>query len=283
MLRFRARNHSFDLKERTLVMGILNVTEDSFYDGGKHFSFDGALEYARGMVKAGCDIIDVGGQSTRPGAELVGREEELKRVVPLIEALSRETDTPISVDTFDHAVADKALEKGAAIVNDITALGDPLMASVIARYGAGVVLMHMKGTPKTMQDSPHYDDVVAEVMEYLGHSVAKALNAGIRQDGIVIDPGIGFGKTVEHNLIILNRLNEFRSMGRPVLVGVSRKSFIGAVLDRPAGERLTGTIASCSVAIAHGADIIRVHDVPEAVQAARMADSILHEKRTGVI
>jgi len=266
---------------KTRIMGILNVTPDSFSDGGRYFDVKSAVRRAGEMAREGADIIDIGGESSRPGSRRISSEEELDRVLPVVEALADAIDKPISVDTYKGLVARRALEKGAAYINDITALsGDDEMAGIISRSGAGVVLMHMKGDPETMQDSPFYRDVVGEISVYLQAAVHKAEAAGIDPAKIIIDPGIGFGKTLEHNLEILNRLAEFKKLGKPVLVGVSRKSFIGALTGKDAGGRLLGTASSVSAAVLNGADMVRVHDVAEMREVARVAEAIAERKIT---
>ncbi len=260
-------------------MGVLNVTPDSFSDGGNSLDVDTAVEHARKMAGAGADIIDIGGESTRPGAVPVSAEEELRRVVPVVERLR---DSVISVDTTKSVVAERALAAGARIVNDISALRfDPRMVDVVRDTGAGVVLMHMQGTPQTMQQDPRYDDVVAEVTSFLVERIAFAVSQGLKKSQIAVDPGIGFGKTVEHNLQLLARLGEFGSLGCPVVVGTSRKSFLGKVLAatgaRRAGEadaRLWGTAATVAWAIAQGARVVRVHDVAEMSDVVRMVEAI---------
>ena len=262
---------------RVLIMGILNVTPDSFSDGGRFLSPDAAVKRALIMEKEGADIIDVGGESSRPGAEPVPVEEELRRVIPVLERLRGKLRIPISIDTTKAEVAEAALRAGASIVNDISALRfDPAMASVVAEFGAGLVLMHMLGTPKTMQQDPHYEDVVREVREFLAERALYAQSQGIPREAIAVDPGIGFGKTVEHNLELLRRLPELVELGFPVLVGPSRKSFIGAILGLGVEERLEGTLVACAVAVVRGADILRVHDVRE---VRRAADLALHLRR----
>ena len=262
---------------RVLIMGILNVTPDSFSDGGRFLSPDAAVKRALIMEKEGADIIDVGGESSRPGAEPVPVEEELRRVIPVLERLRGKLRIPISIDTTKAEVAEAALRAGASIVNDISALRfDPAMAFVVAEFGAGLVLMHMLGTPKTMQQAPHYEDVVREVREFLAERALYAQSQGIPREAIAVDPGIGFGKTVEHNLELLRRLPELVELGFPVLVGPSRKSFIGAILGLGVEERLEGTLAACAVAVVRGADILRVHDVRE---VRRAADLALHLRR----
>ncbi len=234
-----------------------------------------AILRIREMARDGADIIDIGGESTRPGSEGISVSEELERTIPLIEKMSGEFEVPISIDTLEHEVARRAIRMGAAIVNDISGLkADPEMAGVIAESGAAVCVMHMKGTPKDMQDSPVYAEIMDEIMDGLRESIDIAEKAGIPPDKIIIDPGIGFGKTVLHNLTIINRLGELKALGKPILVGTSRKSFIGKVLDKAVGDRIMGTAATSALAIKGGADIIRVHDVREMVLVARMSDAV---------
>lgn len=254
------------------LMGVLNVTPDSFSDGGRHFATDTAIEAGLRMIGEGADIIDVGGESTRPGSEGVPAEEELRRVIPVIEELRRRSPVPISIDTQKAAVAEAALRAGANMINDVSALRDPRMGQVAARSGVPLVLMHMRGEPRTMQQGEIvYDDVVAEVAEFLSQAIERAVSCGVSRERIIVDPGIGFGKTVEHNLELIDRLGELKRLGHPVLVGPSRKSFIGKILDRPPGERLFGTAAAVAAAVLRGADIVRVHDVCEMQQVARVA------------
>jgi len=266
-----------DLGKRTHLMGILNVTPDSFSDGGRYSNADKALEHAREMVVAGADIIDIGGESTRPGAEPVPEAEELRRVIPLIERLAAELTVPLSIDTYKSSVAQRALQAGASIVNDISGLRFSRdMAGVVAAYGAAVVVMHIQGAPRSMQQHPVYEDVVSEVLAHLEEGIGIAVRAGVDREKIVIDPGIGFGKTLEHNLTLLNRLGEFCCLGRPILLGTSRKKFIGTVLDIPEpDQRVDGTAATVALGIEQGARIIRVHDVARMAQVARMTDAIL--------
>jgi dihydropteroate synthase len=260
---------------RTYIMGILNVTPDSFSDGGDFVDPVSAVDQALKMVRAGADLIDVGGESTRPGAAAVPARVEIGRVVPVIKALAK-MKVPVSIDTRKAAVAAAALQAGAAMVNDVSGLRhDGAMAGLIAKKKAAVCLMHMRGTPRTMQRKPSYSDVMGEIIARLAESVAIAKNAGILHEQIILDPGIGFGKTVEHNLEIFRRLKELKVLGCPVLVGPSRKSLIGKVLDLPVTDRLEGTAALVAVAISGGADIIRVHDVREMVRVARMSDAIV--------
>lgn len=265
-----------EIGSRTLIMGVLNVTPDSFFDKGRFFDKKKAIDHALGMARDGADIIDIGGESTRPGAKEVNVDEELDRTIPVIEALAKKIKKPISIDTRKARVASFALEAGARIINDISALRhDPLMAGVAASRRAVIILMHMKGLPETMQREPRYKNITKEISAYLKESIRIASKAGIKKEDIIIDPGIGFGKTLTHNLEILRCLRTFKSLGYPVCVGTSRKSFIGKILgsDNPE-DRLTGTIATSAVAIMNGADLIRAHDVKEAVQASRVTDSI---------
>jgi dihydropteroate synthase len=273
-----AQDFSWD-STRTLIMGVLNVTPDSFSDGGKFLDVNKAVEHGRTMAGAGADIIDIGGESTRPGATPVSAEEEWRRVSPVIECLP---DLVVSVDTTKSIVAEKALAAGARIVNDISALRfDPRMIDVVRDTGAGVVLMHMQGAPQTMQQGPRYDDVVAEVASFLAERIALAMSRGLKKSQIAVDPGIGFGKTVEHNLQLLARLGEFGSLGCPVVVGTSRKSFLGKVLAatgaKRTGEadtRLWGTAATVAWAVAQGTRVVRVHDVAEMSDVVRMVEAI---------
>jgi dihydropteroate synthase len=271
--------HRIEIGRRTIIMGILNVTPDSFSDGGLYMDPDSAVRRAVEMVEEGADIIDVGGESTRPGADPVPVEEEMRRVIPVISRLVKEIpDIPISVDTYKAEVARAAVEEGASIVNDISAMRmDPKMVDVLSESSVGVVLMHMKGTPKDMQLNPRYDHPISEIYEFLQERVEFAEARGIDRSRIVVDPGIGFGKDLGHNLEIIRRVWEFRSLGFPVLIGPSRKSFIGKVLGLPVDERVEGTGAVVSIAIAYGADIVRVHDVKEMARVARMADSIVRD------
>jgi len=259
----------------TQLMGVVNVTPDSFSDGGLYLDPEAAIAHGRELAAAGAAILDVGGESTRPGAEPVGVEEELRRVVPVIEGLVG-VGSRISVDTSKASVAGAALDAGAEIVNDVTALrGDPGMAELCAERGATVVLMHMLGEPRTMQRDPRYDDVVADVKAFLAERLEAAVAAGITEDRVWLDPGIGFGKTGAHNMELLRRLGELRELGRPLVIGTSRKSFIGRLDGSPADGRLGGTIASSVLAAAEGADVLRVHDVAEMRQALAVAAAIL--------
>jgi dihydropteroate synthase len=264
--------------ERTLVMGVLNVTPDSFSDGGQFFSFDRAIEQAEQMIAEGADIIDVGGESTRPGSEFVSEADELRRVIPVIERLTLSSSIPISIDTTKASVARVALEAGAEIVNDISGLRfDPAIADEVAKAQAGLVLMHSRGTPKDMQQLPPVTDIMSEVVSGLSQSVAIAEQRGVPRGGIVIDPGIGFGKTAEQNVELIAKLDqlarEFPDL--PLMIGTSRKSFLGKLLgDAPADQRLYGTLASVVAAVMNGAHIVRVHDVKPMVEAVRVLDPI---------
>lgn len=265
----------FDLGGRTLVMGVLNVTPDSFSDGGLFNEPDLAVEHAREMVADGADIIDIGGESTRPGAEPVSVEDEVARTVPVIEALRAQVvPAVISIDTRKAAVAEAALAAGAQIVNDVSAGENPAMFETVAQAGAAMALMHMQGDPQTMQEAPTYDDVVTEVRDHLAARVEAAVAAGVAREGIAVDPGIGFGKTVEHNLSLMKHLDMLASLDRPILVGPSRKSFIGKILGVDVDERLEGTAAATAYLAARGAHIVRVHDVREMTRVVRIVDAI---------
>jgi dihydropteroate synthase len=278
VLRTRATEDAARRRSRgvvTQLMGVVNVTPDSFSDGGLYLDPEAAVAHGHALAEAGAEILDVGGESTRPGAEAVSEGEELRRVVPVIRGL-RDFGGRISVDTSKAAVAEAALDAGAEIVNDVTALGgDPEMGVLCAERDATVVLMHMLGDPRTMQDDPRYDDVVAEVKAFLAGRLEAATAAGIAEERVWLDPGIGFGKTGAHNMELLRRLGELRDLGRPLVVGTSRKSFIGRVDGSAADERLGGTIASSVIAAAEGSDVLRVHDVVEMRQALTVAETIL--------
>jgi dihydropteroate synthase len=261
--------------KRALVMGILNVTPDSFSDGGLFLDPFAAADHAARMLEEGADIIDVGGESTRPGAAEVSTEDELARVIPVVEAIVSRTGATVSIDTTKSQVARAAIDVGAVIVNDVTAMrSDPSMPDVITDTGAGIVLMHMLGNPRTMQANPTYDDVVADVKAALIGWAGDALAAGVPDSAIVLDPGIGFGKTKEHNLKLLKGIPSLCQPGFPILIGTSRKSFIGTTLDVPVGERLEGTAATVAWAVAQGAKVVRVHDVKEMVRVVRMTEAI---------
>jgi dihydropteroate synthase len=257
------------------VMGVVNVTPDSFSDGGRFLRPERAIEHARGLVRDGADLLDIGGESTRPGSEGVSAEQELARVGPVLEGLA-EVGVPISIDTSKRAVAEAALDAGAEIVNDVTALrSDPELAELCAERGCGVVLMHMLGTPRTMQEAPAYDDVVDDVKAFLAGRVEFALDRGIQEERIWIDPGVGFGKALEHNVELLRRLGELRALGRPICIGTSRKSFIGTLTGREVDERVGGTVAANVLAFANGAEVFRVHDVRAGREALAVAEAIL--------
>ncbi|MBM3473958.1 MAG: dihydropteroate synthase [Armatimonadetes bacterium] len=267
--------HGMPIGERTLIMGIINTTPDSFSGDGVSDDVEAALSQGKRFAEEGADLLDVGGQSTRPGSEEVSADEEKRRVLPVIERLSAEVDLPVSIDTDKAEVAGAALDAGAGLVNDVCGLQAEGMLELVAERRTPVCVMHMLGTPRTMQEAPTYEDVIADIYRFLAERVATCEAAGLTRQQVIIDPGIGFGKTVSHNLTILRRLREFRSLGCPIMVGVSRKSTIGKVLDLPPEERLEGTAAACACAILNGADIIRVHDVREMVRVARMTDAIM--------
>lgn len=268
---------------KTRIMGIINLTPDSFSGDGLYppagYNPNSAaqiLDFAERMVRDGADIIDVGGESSRPGARPVAVKEELKRTLPVVKLLARRLRAPLSIDTYKPAVAKVALDNGAAIVNDITGLNDPEMIKLVAGYKAAAVIMHMKGKPSTMQKDPGYDSVIDEIIGCLDKASSRAISSGIASDKIIIDPGIGFGKTLEHNLEILKKLDDFKILGLPMLVGVSRKSFIGRILDAKAGERVFGGIAASVLAARNGAHILRAHDVKALKEALKVSDAILN-------
>jgi len=275
---------SFNLNEKTLVMGILNVTPDSFSDGGQFFSVENAVKHALQMQKDGADIIDIGGESTRPSADAVSLDEELNRVIPMVEELSGKLSIPISVDTYKSKIAKKTLDIGADMINDITALkGDKLLAGVIADFDVPVCLMHMKGNPRNMQKNPQYDDIIREISSFLKERSEYAMFCDIKKENIVIDPGLGFGKRtgrgVEDNCKILRHLSDLKKLGFPMLVGASRKTFIGNVCNPknplPTSERLEGSLAAACIAIINGADIIRTHDVKETRRCIDLVDCVI--------
>lgn len=273
---WRVGERAFDCSERTLVMGILNVTPDSFSEDGRFFDPDEAVRHATRIASDGADVVDVGGESTRPGSDPVPADEEIRRILPVIERIVQQNpDTPISIDTRKAGVADRALTAGATVVNDVSAGGDPAMFDVVRDHAAAIVLMHMKGEPKTMQEAPGYEDVFGEVHEFLRERIEAAEFAGIDAERIAIDPGIGFGKNLEHNLDLMRRIDAFLDLGRPVLVGPSRKRFIGAILDVPEDERVEGTIGAVAWLVSRGAHVVRVHDVREVVRAVRVIDTIV--------
>jgi dihydropteroate synthase len=270
------KTRKYDLETKTHIMGVLNVTTDSFSDGGRFLRHQDAIAQGMRMAKQGADIIDVGGESTRPGSDPIPLEEELSRVIPVISALSQQTDVPISIDTYKSDMAKRALDAGAQMINDISALRfDPEMKKIAKEYDVPIVLMHIKGTPKDMQQNPYYEDVIAEITGYLEGSIDTAQEAGIEKDKIIIDPGIGFGKRLEDNLNILKNLKKFSILGCPILIGCSRKSFIGKILNLPVEKRLEGSLAALAVAVMNGASMVRVHDVEESKRVTRMVDAII--------
>jgi dihydropteroate synthase len=269
------RKRTLTLGKRTLLMGVLNVTPDSFSDGGLFFDKDKAISHGLRIVEEGADIIDIGGESTRPGSKPIELEEELRRVMPVIESIAKEVDVPISIDTYKSTVAQRATEAGAEIVNDISGLHfDSDLAKVAAKGNIPLILMHIRGTPETMQKNVHYDSIFSEILQYLKDSIQRAESAGLDPRQIIIDPGIGFGKTMEDNLLIIKNLHEFRILGKPILLGTSRKSFIGKILNTEVEDRLEGTLSSIAIGVLNGAHIIRSHDVHQAKKAIAVADAI---------
>jgi len=268
--------HELSFTAKTLVMGVINTTPDSFSGDGIGADVQMALQQARGFVAAGADILDIGGQSTRPGSEEASVEEEIRRVVGPITAIAAELDVPVSIDTSRPQVAEAALDAGATFINDVCALRRDGMVQVAAASGAGVCLMHMQGEPRTMQHNPHYGDLISEIRDFLAERTAAVMAAGVAESQIMIDPGFGFGKTVNHNLAMVRELRELTSLGRPILIGPSRKSTIGEVLgQQDPQQRLWGTAAVCALCIANGAAMIRVHDVEQMAQVARMTDAVV--------
>lgn len=270
------RGHRLTIGPRPLVMGIVNVTPDSFSDGGQFFSTDAAIQHGLRLAGEGADLLDIGGESSRPGSQPVSLDEELARVIPVVRGLASKTAVPISVDTTKAAVARQALEVGASIINDITAgLGDPDMLEIVRSHDAGIILMHMQGTPETMQDNPTYKDVVREVREFLEERIRICVATGIPVERIAVDPGLGFGKTFEHNMKLLRYLDVIAAIGRPVVLGVSRKGFIGQITGKPRDERVIGSVAMACYCAARGtAHVLRVHDVAETVEAAKVIGAI---------
>lgn len=270
------RGKEFDFSKYKYCMGIVNVTPDSFFEGSR-VNFDNLLSVIGRMVEDGVDIVDVGGESTRPGSDPVPLEEELKRVIPTVREIRKNFPSlPISVDTYKSHVAREAIENGADVINDISAgTFDTDMVKVVKEYDVPIVLMHIKGTPKNMQDNPEYKDVVREITEFLKSRIEKFESFGVRPENIIIDPGIGFGKKLEHNITIIRRLAELKQLKRPILIGLSRKSVIGGILNVPTEERLTGTIVLNTIVLMNGASIIRVHDVKEGKQTCKVVESVL--------
>lgn len=272
---WQLRRNRLTLGSRTLVMGVLNVTPDSFSDGGRYLDPERAVERAQQLLAEGADLLDIGGESSRPGAQSVPAEEEWRRVEPVLEAVRSITNVPISIDTRKALVAERAMAAGADIINDISACtADPEMVSVAVRHGAGVILMHMQGTPETMQLNPRYERVVEEIRDYLAQRCAALVAAGLERERIAVDPGIGFGKTLEHNVEILARLDEFATLGRPLVVGVSRKSFLGRITGREVHERLAAGLGAMAWSVARGAHVLRTHDVKETCDMARVVDML---------
>jgi dihydropteroate synthase len=273
-----------DFSRKTHVMGIVNVTPDSFSDGGAFLERERAIAQAEMLAEQGADILDIGGESTRPGSDPVPFEEEVRRTMPVIESVAKKVSLPISIDTYKAAVAQRALDAGASMVNDVSGLSlDPDMARLVATYRVPVIVMHIKGKPKDMQENPVYHALIPEIKEFFRQRIAVAVGAGIPEDLVIIDPGIGFGKTFDHNLQILRGLGEFGCLGRPVAVGVSRKAFLGKILDGASvTERLEGTAAAVAVSIMNGAHIVRVHDVKEMVRVAKVVDAIKRGAVTAV-
>jgi dihydropteroate synthase len=274
----RVNGKDFTLGQRTWIMGVINVTPDSFSDGGLHFDKDKAVARGLQLREEGSDIIDIGGESTRPGSEPITEEEELRRVIPVISTLREKTDSLISIDTTKSEVAQAALDAGADIINDISSSSfDPKTFSVAAERGAPVILMHMKGIPRNMQVNPFYENVLLEVKSFLKEKIEQARAAGIKKEKIIIDPGIGFGKRHKDNLVLIKNLHFFEDLEQPILIGISRKSFIGKILDSPPKQRLEGTIASAVLSIVHGAHILRVHDVASVKKAMLVTEAIIKE------
>ncbi|MDH4301205.1 MAG: dihydropteroate synthase [Nitrospira sp.] len=272
---FLAKGRKLHWKSRPLIMGVVNITPDSFYDGGRYDLPERAIAHALELVEQGADIIDIGGESTRPGAVAVSEHDELGRVIPVLEGLVRHVSVPISIDTTKSRVARLALDTGASIINDVSALRqDPDMANVIAQSGAAVVLMHMQGTPQTMQQSPQYADVGAEVVQFFEERVETALLAGIARTNIILDPGFGFGKLLSHNLALLRGLSSFTMLNCPLLVGLSRKGFIGTIVGKAVDRREWGTAAAVALAVDRGAKIVRVHDVAMMIDVVKMAAAL---------
>lgn len=268
-------DYTLNLDQRTHIMGILNVTPDSFSDGGQYLELNKAIEHGLGMANDGADIIDVGGESTRPYSKKISTNEEIDRVIPIIEALHKELTIPISIDTYKSEVAQESLNAGASMINDISALRfDPHMASIASNAKVPLILMHMKGTPDNMQENPTYDDLISEIIEFLKDAIKRSITAGIKENLIIVDPGIGFGKTFDDNLKIIKDLFRFGSLHRPILLGTSNKSFIGHILDKEVHERDIGTMATIATGVMNGAHIVRVHNVKKAVETVKITDSI---------
>lgn len=269
------KNKTLDFSQRAYIMGVLNLTPDSFFDGRRFLEPEAAVQHAFRMEAEGADIIDLGGESTRPGAQAVPLKEEFRRVLPVLKRLSGRLKVPISIDTYKSEVAERCIQCGAEMVNDISGLYfDPRMKEIVARHQVPVIVMHMKGTPRDMQKDPQYRDLIGEILSFFRESISRADAAGVPADKIIIDPGIGFGKSFAHNLDILKGLESFKVLGKPIMVGVSRKSFLGKILDLPVDERLEGSIAAALYAVLRGANIVRVHDVAATVRALRTVEAI---------
>ena len=274
----QAKDRLIEFPNRPLIMGVVNVTPDSFYDGGRYLDIEAAVAHAVQLVEEGADLLDIGAESTRPGADVVNEAEERRRVIPVVTAVAKAVTVPISIDTSKAAVARAAIDAGVVLVNDVTALrGDPAMVEVVARTGAGIVLMHMHGTPRTMQQVPCYDDVVSEISEFFEERVRFAMAHGIVRRQIILDPGIGFGKLLVHNLTLLAQLRRFMQFECPLLVGVSQKAFLGQLVDRPLQERQWATAAAVAMAVDRGAGILRVHDVRAMKDVVQVAAAINRE------
>jgi len=275
----QAKDRLIEFPDRPLLMGVVNVTPDSFFDGGRFLDVESAVAHAVRLVEEGADLLDIGAESTRPGAEIVNEVEECRRAIPVVAAIARAVTVPISIDTSKAIVAREALYAGAVLVNDVTALrGDPAMVDVVASVGAGIVLMHMQGTPRTMQRAPHYDDVIGEISEFFEERIRFAEAHGIVRRQIILDPGIGFGKLLVHNLTLINQLHSFEQFECPLLVGVSQKAFLGQLVDRPVQERQWATAAAVAMAVDRGARILRVHDVKTMKDVVEVAAAIGQQK-----
>lgn len=273
------KDRLIEFPDRPLLMGVVNVTPDSFFDGGRYMDVESAVAHAVRLVEEGADLLDVGAESTRPGADIVNEVEESRRAIPVVAAIARAVTVPISIDTSKAVIAREALSAGAVLVNDVTALrGDPAMVDVVASVGAGIVLMHMRGTPRTMQQAPHYDDVIGEISEFFEERIRFAEAHGIVRRQIILDPGIGFGKLLVHNLTLLAQLRSFEQFECPLLVGVSQKAFLGQLVDRPVQERQWATAAAVAMAVDRGAGILRVHDVKTMKDVVQVAAAISREK-----
>jgi dihydropteroate synthase len=271
----QVKDRLIEFSDHPLMMGVVNVTPDSFFDGGRYFDAAAAVAHALRLVEEGADLLDIGAESTRPGADVVDEAEECRRVIPVVTAVAKAVTIPVSIDTSKAAVARAALDAGASLVNDVTALrGDSAMADLIAKTGAGIVLMHMHGTPRTMQQAPRYDDVVVEISDFFEERISFATAHGIARRQIILDPGIGFGKLLGHNLTVLARLSQFLQFDRPLMVGVSQKSFLGELVNRSVQERQWATAAAVAMAVDRGAGIIRVHDVRAMKDVVQVAAAI---------